>query len=93
MKTLNNCATLSNAGDFSVFSFGNHTIKFRTSPMLEHYTRIVEWDDSYIVVMAKYRNRDSEEEEYIDLIPILKNLYFDAEKFLKPIKKVRVQNA
>ena len=30
------------------------------------------------------------EEEYIDLIPILKNLYIDAAHFLKPIKEVRL---
>ena len=32
------------------------------------------------------------EEEYIDLVPILKNLYFDADKFLSPIKGVEVVN-
>ena len=39
--------------------------------------------------MAKYEGHD-EEEEYIDLIPILENLYFDVENFLKPIEKVRI---
>ena len=32
-----------------------------------------------------------EEEEYIDLVPILENLYFDADKFLAPIEKVRIE--
>ena len=32
------------------------------------------------------------EEEYIDLVPILQNLYFDADKFLEPIKGVKVAN-
>lgn len=27
----------------------------------------------------------------IDLVPILENLYYDADKFLEPIKKVRIQ--
>lgn len=49
------------------------------------------WDHGYLVVMAKYAHNQDEEEEYIDLIPILKNLYYDAHKFLTPIKKVRVQ--
>ena len=40
--------------------------------------------------MAKYVHNDKEEEEYIDLVPILENLYFDAEAFLAPTKKVRV---
>ncbi|MCI5868462.1 MAG: hypothetical protein MR224_02995 [Dorea sp.] len=30
-------------------------------------------------------------EEYIDLIPILQNLYFDVESFLKPIEGVCIQ--
>lgn len=32
-----------------------------------------------------------EEEEYIDLVPILQNLNFDVDKFLKPIQKVRIK--
>ena len=32
------------------------------------------------------------EEEYIDLVPILENLYFDVDKFLNPIKGVEVAN-
>ena len=40
--------------------------------------------------MAKYEGCE-EEEEYIDLAPILENLYFDADDFLKPIKKVRIE--
>ena len=40
--------------------------------------------------MAKYEGCE-EEEEYIDLIPILKNLYFDVDNFLKPIQKVRIE--
>lgn len=39
--------------------------------------------------MEKYRHNDKEE-EYIDLVPILENLYFDSEAFLAPIKKVRL---
>ena len=32
-----------------------------------------------------------EEEEYIDLVPILENLFFDVDDFLKPIQKVRIE--
>ena len=43
-----------------------------TSPRLERYTKIVEWDNGYIVVMAKYEGCEEEEE------------YFDVDDFLKP---------
>lgn len=43
-----------------------------------------------MVVMAKYQHNQEPEEEYIDLVPILKNLYIDASQFLKPIKEVSV---
>ena len=34
-----------------------------------------------------------EVEEYIDLVPILENLYYDVDKFLEPIKEVRIEYA
>ena len=83
-------AVLSSDKLFTLFAFSRHIICFRTSPRLERYTKVVEWDNGYIVVMAKYEGHD-EEEEYIDLIPILENLYFDADEFLKPIQKVRIE--
>lgn len=82
-------AILSSDREFTSFSFNGHIIRFRTSPRLERYTKIIEWDCGYMVVMAKYEGHD-EEEEYIDLIPILQNLYFDVDEFLAPIKKVRI---
>lgn len=82
-------AILSNDKHYTSFIFNNHNIRFRTSPRLERYTRILEWDRGYIVVMAKYEGHE-EEEEYIDLVPILENLYFDVDVFLSPIKKVRI---
>lgn len=83
-------AILSNDKEFTSFEFNGHNIRFRTSPRLERYTKVIEWDHGYIVVMAKYEGHE-EEEEYIDLVPILKNLYFDAEEFLAPIKKVKIK--
>lgn len=77
---------MSNNKDFTSFRFDGHNIRFRTSPRLERYTKVIEWDKGDIVVMAKYEGCE-EEEEYIDLIPILENLYFDVEDFLKPILK------
>ena len=84
-------ATLSSSGNMTVFAYGPHVIRFRTSPHLERYTAVKEWDHGYIVCSAKYDNAEDTEEEYIDLVPILENLYFDPSRFLDPIKKVRVR--
>lgn len=86
---ISNEAILSNDKKFTSFAFDGHNIRFRTSSRLERYTRVVEWDRGYMVVMAKYEGYE-EEEEYIDLVPILQNLYFDVDEFLTPIKKVRI---
>ena len=86
-----NQAVLSSSGNFTSFSFGGHVIRFRTSSHLERYTRVIRWDNGYLVAMAKYDNASLEEEEYIDLVPILQNLYFDPQAFLAPIKDVRIQ--
>lgn len=80
-------AFLSNSGSFTSFSYNNRTIRFRTSSLLGRYTSILEWDDGYLVVLAEYKDH-SVKEEYIDLIPILNNLYIDSDSFLKPIQKV-----
>ena len=40
--------------------------------------------------MTKYEHNSYEEEEYIDLVHILENLYIDVEDFLKNIEKVSV---
>lgn len=82
-------AILSSNMQYTLFSYNGANIRFRTSPRLQRYTKVVEWDNGYLVVMARYENI-GEVEDYIDLIPILENLYFDADDFLKPIKKVRI---
>lgn len=83
-------ARLSNRNGFTVFQFGKHTIRFRAPYSLERYTAIKEWDNGYIVAMAKYTHSTQPEEEYIDLVPILKNLYFDVATFLPLIKGVTI---
>lgn len=83
-------AYLSNNKDMIVFRYGSRVIRFRGAYSLEYFSSIKEWDNGYIVVMAKYRHNQEPEEEYIDLIPILKNLYIDASKFVKPIREVRL---
>ena len=85
-------AYLSNNGEYTTFTFGGRTLTFLTSKSLERYTSIKEWDHGYLVVMAKYSTRPTEE-EYIDLIPILENLYMNAEAFLNPIRQVEVRYA
>lgn len=86
-------ATLSNESNYTVFKFNKHIIRFRAPHSLEYYSAVKEWDHGYLVVMAKYSHNSHEEEEYIDLVPILKDLYFDVEDFLKPIKEVRIEYA
>ena len=83
-------AILSNRDGFTVFQFGRHVIRFRAPYSLEKYTKIKEWNKGYLVVDAKYQHNSQDEEEYIDLIPILQDLYIDPAVFLAPIEGVRI---
>ena len=85
-----NCAFISNDDGFTIFKYDNYIIRFKAPYSLERYTDIVEWDNGYLVVMAKYTHNKESEEEYIDLVPILENLYIEPDVFLKPIKEVRI---
>lgn len=82
-------AALYNRDNYTVFEFNGQIIRFMTSSRLERYTKIKEWDHGYIVVVAKYSGI-GEQEEYIDMIPILENLYYDVAEFLEPIKGVKI---
>ena len=84
-------AYLNNNGEYTTFTFGGRTLTFLTSKSLERYTSIKEWDNGYLVVMAKYTTRPTEEEEYIDLVPILENLHMNVDEFLNPIQQVEVR--
>ncbi len=86
-------AILSSFDNYTTFSFGGKKLTFRTCNNLEKYTKILLWDNGYIEVMAKYKNRQKEIEEYIDLRPVLDNLYMDKNKFLSPIKEVKIEYA
>ena len=86
-------ALLSSADGFTAFSFGGYNIRFRAPYSLERYVDVVKWDDGYLVVMAKYSHNNELEEEYIDLRPILKNLYINPDEYLQPIKTVEVKYA
>ncbi|MFR2234230.1 MAG: hypothetical protein ACLS55_01785 [Lachnospiraceae bacterium] len=89
---MNNCAILTNDDTYTIFEFNGQKIRFVTSKKLEKYTKIIEWDNGYLVVMAKYQGIP-EVEEYIDLIPILEMLYYDVNSFLSPIKEVKIDGA
>ena len=89
---MNDYAILNNDGEYTISEFQNNVIRFVTSSRLEKYTKVIEWDQGYLVVMAKYKNLN-EVEEYIDLVPILEKLYYDVEEFLRPIKGVKIDYA
>ena len=70
-------AYLGNDGRYTVFRFGNQQLKFIAPYSLERYVQVKEWDNGYLVTMAKYAHDDQPIEEYIDLIPVLERLYMD----------------
>ncbi|MBQ6779742.1 MAG: hypothetical protein IJP62_00770 [Treponema sp.] len=86
-------AFLSNDGQYTIFSFRDSRLKFIAPYSLEKYESVVQWDNGYLVVMAKYAHNKEAEEEYIDLTPILKSLYINPKTFLTPIKSVEVKYA
>lgn len=88
MTSTLNTAFLSNKGEYTFFKFRDRVITFLTRKRLERYTEVLEWDNGYIVVLYKNKNEDKLE-DYIDLLPILDNLYIEPE-FLAPIKKVEI---
>ena len=85
-------AVLSKDKDFIIFKYGNRIIRFKAPYSVEYFTAVKEWEDGYLVVLAKYAHNSESEEEYIDLVPILENLYISPQEFLKPIKEVKLEN-
>lgn len=83
-------AYLSNDHNYTIFKYADYTIRFQAPYSLEKYIEVKEWDNGYLVVMAKYAHNEEPEEEYIDLIPILEKLYINAEDFVHKIKRVRI---
>lgn len=84
-------AILSSFDKYTTFYFDGKKLTFRTCNNLEKYTKVLFWNNGYIEVLAKYKNKQEEIEEYIDLRPILDNLYMNKKKFLSPIKKVKIE--
>ena len=85
------CVILSNDNNFTIFKVDDYIIRFKSPYSLEYYSSIKEWDNGYLVVMAKYRHNLRMEEEYIDLVPILEDLYIDTNSFLESINEVKIQ--
>ena len=86
-------AILGNEKDITSFAWGGRVIRFRTSRHLLRYTEVLQWDAGYIVVKALYDNSPAEEEDYIDLIPILENLYIEPQELLQGVEGVCIENA
>lgn len=59
-------------------------------PASKRYTEVKEWDKGYLVVMADYEGIGITE-EYIDLVPILKNLYINPGTFREKQRRDRSQ--
>ena len=51
-------ATLSNEEGYTVFEFENYRIRFKAPYSLEHYISVKEWNNGYLVVMAKYSHNN-----------------------------------
>ena len=86
-------AVLGNEKDVTSFTWNGRIIRFRTSRHLLRYTEIVQWDAGYLVVKALYDNCPDEEEDYIDLLPILENLYIEPKEYLQGVEGVCIENA
>ena len=84
-------AALASEKNYTLFSFRDKTLKFRAPRGLRRYLRVNKWNAGYIEVETEYE--DGVEEEYIDLGPILRDLFIDSASFLSPIKKVEVRYA
>ena len=86
-------AYLSNEGRYTLFEFRDKRLKILSPLGLERYISINEFkpEKGYIAVMTKYSDMDEPEEEYIDLLSTLDELYMDRNNFLKPIEKLEVR--
>ncbi|RSX57738.1 DUF7724 family protein [Bifidobacterium samirii] len=93
IQTTDGIARLGVENGFTVFEYDGERIRFRAPYSLERYTNVKEWDHGYLVVDAQYRHNTEPEEEYIDLEPVLHDLYINADRFLDPIRKVEVSHA
>lgn len=90
MADKNGTATLGCNAGYTVFSGGGATIRFRAPCSLRRYIRVKEWDRGYLVVDAEYAHSPEPVEEYIDLVPILEDLYIVPADYLPRVREVVV---
>lgn len=83
-------AFLSNNNEYISFKYGGKEIRFKGPYSLVKFDKVKSWDNGYMVVNAYYSHSSEPEEDYIDLVPILEDLYMNPDEFLKPIRKVEV---
>lgn len=77
-------------GGYTVFTGCGLAIRFRAPYSLRRYIRVKEWDRGYLVVDAEYAHSPEPVEEYIDLVPVLEDLYIDPADYLPRIREVVV---
>ena len=92
MIDMKGTAYLSNDKKYTCFSYHGRNIRFRTSDRLIRYVKVSKWDRGYLEVLAEYEGFRGPVEEFIDLIPILDNLFIDSDEFLSEIEKVEVKD-
>lgn len=92
-RNMNDTATLSSEGAYTLFSFGDRRLKFRAPKCLRRYLRVKTWNNGYLAVDADYGKSVGVVEEYIDIRYILNCLMIRPDRFLKAIKNVEVRYA
>lgn len=80
-------AYIYNKDGYTHFKVNNHVIKFYTSPYLEKYIKIKEYDNGYMVVDEKLSTMDKPIEDYIDLEYVFDELGINKD-LLKEINEV-----
>lgn len=51
--SMSDMAFLSNYEKYTIFKSGNRTIRFLSPYSLEYYAEVKQWENGYLVVMAK----------------------------------------
>lgn len=87
-------AYIYNKGEYTYFRIGHEVVRFATSPYLNRYVRVKEYDNGYIVVDAEFcepKNRKIKhvEEDYLDISYVLKELGLDT-RILEKVTEVEI---
>lgn len=84
-------AYLYSDGRYTKFLFRDNILTIIAPYSLERYLEVLKWDAGYMEVLTKYAHKTEPEEEYIDLIPTLKSLCMDPERFVQEVDNVEVR--